>query len=67
MGDALTAALFTHSVLTEGDWIQVLVGGVSYDLRVLELRPDRAVSVIGGWPLVLVFEVRRSEEYTLEA
>lgn len=24
VGEVLTAALFTHSVLTEGDWIQVM-------------------------------------------
>ena len=48
VGDALTAALFTHAALSEGDWVEVPLGKETYDLRVLELRPSPAVSVIGA-------------------
>ena len=48
VGDALTAALLTHAALSEGDWVEVPLGDATYDLRVLELRPSPAVSVIGA-------------------
>lgn len=45
----LEAALATHSCLSAGDWLRVAgaAAGPPYDLRVLELRPGSAVSVIG--------------------
>ena len=46
-GDAPTTALMTHAALSEGDWLEVPLGDATYDLRVLELRPAPAVSVIG--------------------
>lgn len=45
--EVLEAALFTHSTLTEGDWISVDFGGRAYDLRVQQLEPAPQVSVIG--------------------
>ena len=48
VGDALTTALLTHAALSEGDWVEVPLGDAKYDLRVLELRPSPAVSVIGA-------------------
>jgi hypothetical protein len=35
-----------QTTLTEGDWIHVLHGGKEYALRVLELQPAPAVSLI---------------------
>ncbi|KAI8477049.1 MAG: ubiquitin fusion degradation protein UFD1-domain-containing protein [Monoraphidium minutum] len=46
MKDALEAALHAVCALTEGDWVQVPFGGRVYNLRVLELQPEAAVSVI---------------------
>ena len=43
----LQAAMFTHSTLTEGEWVQVSHGGAQHDLKVLALKPESAVSVIG--------------------
>jgi hypothetical protein len=48
VGDALTTALLTHAALSVGDWLEVPLDDASYDLRVMELRPGHAVSVIGG-------------------
>ena len=51
MGDGveqvLQAAMFTHSTLTQGEWVQVSHGGTQHDLKVLTLKPESAVSVIG--------------------
>lgn len=44
--EALEAALLQHSALTVGDWIEVHHAGQIYDLRVRELAPADAVSVI---------------------
>ncbi|GBF92625.1 hypothetical protein Rsub_05239 [Raphidocelis subcapitata] len=46
MRAALEDALHAVCALTEGDWVQVPFGGETYALRVLELQPDPAVSVI---------------------
>ena len=52
MGDevraVLEATLARHSVLSVGDWVSVEHGGSTYDLRVQQLRPAPAVSVIGA-------------------
>lgn len=47
----LEAALRQHSCLARGDWLSVPHGGQRYDLRVSDLQPEPAVSVIdtGGW------------------
>lgn len=45
---ALEAALFTHSALSEGDWVEVAHMDCTYDLKVLKLQPAPQVSVIGG-------------------
>lgn len=42
----LQAAMFTHSTLTQGEWVQVSHAGTLHDLRVLALKPQAAVSVI---------------------
>lgn len=42
----LEAALLQHSCLTQGDWLSVPHGGQQYDLRICELHPEPAVSVI---------------------
>ncbi|KAL4856793.1 General transcription factor IIH subunit 2 [Chlorella vulgaris] len=42
----LEAALLQHSCLTQGDWLSVQHGGQQYDLRICELHPEPAVSVI---------------------
>jgi len=46
MKGALEDALHAVCTLTEGDWVRVPFGGKVYSLRVLELQPDSAVSVI---------------------
>ena len=46
MREALEKALFQHSALTVGDWIEVEHEGQVFDLRVRELEPAAAVSVI---------------------
>lgn len=43
---SLEACLMGYCTLSEGDWVQVQHGGVDYNLRVLELQPAAAVSVI---------------------
>ena len=44
--EALETALLQHSALTVGDWIEVHHEGQTFDLRVRELSPADAVSVI---------------------
>lgn len=39
--------MFTHSTLTQGEWVQVQHAGTQHDLKVLALRPAAAVSIIG--------------------
>ena len=56
----LEAALLQHSCLSRGDWLAVQHGGQQYDLKVSDLQPEAAVSVIdtgvvwggGGWECV---------------
>ena len=43
----LQASMFTHSTLTQGEWVQVQHAGTQHDLKVLALRPAAAVSIIG--------------------
>eukprot|EP00877_Chromochloris_zofingiensis_P011828 jgi/Chrzof1/689/Cz01g24350.t1 len=43
---ALEQALLQYCTLSEGDWIQVKHGDEVYNLRVLELQPAPAVSII---------------------
>ena len=43
----LQASMFTHSTLTEGEWVQVHHAGSLHDLKVLALKPEAAVSIIG--------------------
>eukprot|EP00775_Hariotina_reticulata_P010375 gene10375-10533_t len=42
----LESCLLGYCTLSEGDWVQVTHDGVDYNLRVLELQPGPAVSVI---------------------
>ncbi|KAL4434646.1 hypothetical protein ABPG77_002769 [Micractinium sp. CCAP 211/92] len=42
----LEGALLQHSCLTRGDWLAVQHGGQSWDLRICDLFPEEAVSVI---------------------
>ena len=42
----LEGALLQHSCLTRGDWLAVPHGGQRYDLRICDLHPEAAVSVI---------------------
>jgi len=44
--EVLETALRQHSALSVGDWIEVVSGDQSFDLRVRELEPASAVSVI---------------------
>lgn len=44
---ALQASMFTHTTLTEGEWVQIAHEGASHDVKVLALQPESAVSVIG--------------------
>ncbi len=46
MKAALEDALHAVCALTVGDWVAVPFGGAVYNLRVLELQPESAVSVI---------------------
>ena len=43
----LQASMFTHSTLTQGEWVQVQHAGTQHDLKVLDLKPEAAVSIIG--------------------
>ena len=43
----LQASMFTHSTLTQGEWVQVHHAGTQHDLKVLALTPEAAVSIIG--------------------
>ena len=43
----LQASMFTHSTLTQGEWVQVSHAGTLHDLKVLALKPEAAVSIIG--------------------
>lgn len=43
----LQASMFTHSTLTQGEWVQVSYAGTLHDLKVLSLKPEPAVSIIG--------------------
>ncbi len=43
----LQASMFTHSTLTQGEWVQVAYAGTLHDLKVLALKPEPAVSIIG--------------------
>ena len=43
----LQASMFTHSTLTEGEWVQIAHKGTLHDLKVLSLQPGPAVSIIG--------------------
>ncbi|KAL3156060.1 hypothetical protein ABBQ32_013048 [Trebouxia sp. C0010 RCD-2024] len=42
----LQASMFTHSTLTQGEWVQVQHAGTLHDLKVLALKPQPAVSII---------------------
>lgn len=42
----LQASMFTHSTLTQGEWVQVSYAGTFHDLKVLALKPEPAVSII---------------------
>ena len=53
----LEATLARHSVLSVGDWVSVEHGGSTYDLRVQQLRPAPAVSVIGALLLCCIMGV----------
>lgn len=44
--EVLEEALLQHSCLTVGDWIQVVYEGECFDVRVRELEPENAVSII---------------------
>lgn len=44
--DCLEASLATHSCLSTGDWLRVSTGEKEHDLRVLNLQPASAVSII---------------------
>ena len=44
---ALQASMFTHSTLTEGEWVQIGHEGTMHDVKVLTLQPEAAVSIIG--------------------
>ncbi len=46
-GVELQASMFTHSTLTQGEWVQVSHAGTLHDLKVLALKPEAAVSIIG--------------------
>lgn len=48
MEHALQASMFTHSTLTEGEWVQIAHEGTTHDVKVLALQPEAAVSVIGN-------------------
>ena len=48
MEHALQASMFTHSTLTEGEWVQIAHEGTMHDVKVLALQPEAAVSVIGN-------------------
>ena len=43
----LQGSMFTHSTLTQGEWVQVSYAGTFHDLKVLALKPEPAVSIIG--------------------
>ena len=43
----LQASMFTHSTLTEGEWVQIAHEGTLHDVKVLSLQPEAAVSIIG--------------------
>ena len=47
MEHALQASMFTHSTLTEGEWVQIAHDGTMHDVKVLTLQPEAAVSIIG--------------------
>ena len=47
MEQALQASMFTHSTLTEGEWVQIGHEGTMHDVKVLTLQPEAAVSIIG--------------------
>lgn len=47
MEQVLQASMFTHSTLTQGEWVQVQHAGTQHDLKVLALKPAAAVSIIG--------------------
>lgn len=47
MEHALQASMFTHSTLTEGEWVQIAHEGAVHDVKVLTLQPEAAVSIIG--------------------
>lgn len=47
MRGVLEAALSRHSTLTQGDWIDVSIGGQEHELLVQKTRPGTAISVIG--------------------
>lgn len=47
MEQALQASMFTHSTLTEGEWVQIGHEGTMHYVKVLTLQPEAAVSIIG--------------------
>ncbi|GIL99666.1 hypothetical protein Vretimale_4821 [Volvox reticuliferus] len=61
--EALEAELMGHSTLTEGDWITVGHGGRDWPLRVQELQPSDAVSVLDVDIAADVVPSLEAEEY----
>ncbi len=48
MEGVLEAALHARSSLSQGDWVDAQHAGRSFALRVQQLQPEAAVSVIGA-------------------
>ncbi|GLI69109.1 hypothetical protein VaNZ11_013656 [Volvox africanus] len=61
--EALEAELMGHSTLTEGDWITVGHGGRDWPLRVQELQPNDAISVLDVDIAADVVPSLEAEEY----
>ncbi|GIL42788.1 hypothetical protein Vafri_169 [Volvox africanus] len=61
--EALEAELMGHSTLTEGDWITVGHGGRDWPVRVQELQPSDAVSVLDVDIAADVVPSLEAEEY----
>ncbi|GLC44384.1 hypothetical protein PLESTM_001591300 [Pleodorina starrii] len=61
--EALEAELMGHSTLTEGDWLTVVRDGREWPLRVQELQPSHAVSVLDTELAADVVPSLEAEEY----
>ncbi|EFJ51924.1 hypothetical protein VOLCADRAFT_86921, partial [Volvox carteri f. nagariensis] len=61
--ETLEEELLGHSTLSEGDWVTVVHGGRDWPLRVQELQPSNAVSVIDVDIAADVVPSLEAEEY----